>query len=123
MSVSVSNVDVSHFERRLRDRMAELRGEIESVRARKAEEPFERIAGEAPDAVDSAVATVTFDAENAEIRRDEAELREIDEALGRIAAGSYGICLRCGRPLEHARLEEEHEKEEKLRPTPPPRRP
>ncbi len=32
-------------------------------------------------------------------------LREIDEALKRIANGSYGICESCGRPIARARLE------------------
>lgn len=32
-------------------------------------------------------------------------LREIDEALTRIAQGTYGICERCGEPIPYARLE------------------
>lgn len=32
-------------------------------------------------------------------------LREIDEALNRIAAGTYGICKQCGEPIPRARLE------------------
>ncbi|MBM3314555.1 hypothetical protein FJY71_01750 [candidate division WOR-3 bacterium] len=32
-------------------------------------------------------------------------LREIDEALRRIAAGTYGVCAGCGRPIPRARLE------------------
>jgi RNA polymerase-binding transcription factor DksA len=47
----------------------------------------------------------TLDTENAEIRHDEDELREIEEALGRVSAGGYGVCRRCGQCLEPARLE------------------
>jgi RNA polymerase-binding transcription factor DksA len=126
MTVVVSHADLPYFERRLRERMEELRREVEAANARKIDESFTRVAGEVPDAVDSSVANVALDTGNAEIRRDSAELREVDEALGRVAAGSYGICLRCGQSLQHARLEaypaasrhadcqEAHERELKL---------
>ncbi len=32
-------------------------------------------------------------------------LREIDEALNRLASGTYGICESCGEPIPLARLE------------------
>jgi RNA polymerase-binding protein DksA len=32
-------------------------------------------------------------------------LREIDAALGRIEAGTYGTCQSCGKPVEPERLE------------------
>ncbi|MFC1763645.1 TraR/DksA family transcriptional regulator, partial [Planctomycetota bacterium] len=32
-------------------------------------------------------------------------LQEIDEALGRITEGSYGICMGTGKPIRLARLE------------------
>ncbi|MGB9742160.1 MAG: TraR/DksA family transcriptional regulator [candidate division WOR-3 bacterium] len=32
-------------------------------------------------------------------------LREIDDALARIASGTYGMCERCGEPIPRARLE------------------
>lgn len=32
-------------------------------------------------------------------------LAEVDRALGRIDAGSYGSCERCGKPIDPARLE------------------
>ena len=31
-------------------------------------------------------------------------IEEIDEALGRIADGTYGQCARCGKPLDEERL-------------------
>lgn len=33
------------------------------------------------------------------------QLVEIDAALTRLEAGEYGICLRCGQPIEEGRLE------------------
>lgn len=32
-------------------------------------------------------------------------LNEVDEALGRMEAGTYGICTNCGKPISPARLE------------------
>lgn len=32
-------------------------------------------------------------------------VQEIDAALGRIAAGAYGTCARCGRPIPEERLD------------------
>jgi DnaK suppressor protein len=126
MTICVSHADLPYFERRLHERMDELRREVEAANARKIDESFTRIAGEVPDAVNSSVANVALATANAGIRRDTAELRELDEALGRIAAGSYGICLRCGQPVElarldaypsasrHAQCQEAHENELKL---------
>lgn len=33
------------------------------------------------------------------------ELRQVDDAIERLDAGTYGICARCGRPIPAARLE------------------
>ena len=35
----------------------------------------------------------------------EARLLEVDAALARIDAGTYGVCRICGEKIEHARLE------------------
>jgi len=126
MTRKAAHVDGPYFERHLRARMDVLRSEMARIRARKREEPATRMAGEAPDAVDQSMVAVAIETESAQLQRDETELREIDEALGRIATGSYGICLRCGQPIERARLEasptakrhaqcqEAHEREVKL---------
>lgn len=36
---------------------------------------------------------------------DSAELRQIDAALARVAAGEYGFCVKCGAEIGVARLE------------------
>lgn len=33
------------------------------------------------------------------------ELRQVDEAVARLDAGSYGLCAECGRPIPKGRLE------------------
>ncbi len=41
----------------------------------------------------------------AQLERDLHELGEVDAALERIQAGTYGFCLRCGKPLDRERLQ------------------
>jgi DnaK suppressor protein len=105
MSAQMSSLDLQRFEQRLRGRMDELRSEIGEARERRSSERYTQLAGEAHDAGDDSVANLTVDMTSADIRRDQEEFKELDEALGRISAGSYGICLRCGQPIEPARLE------------------
>jgi DnaK suppressor protein len=38
-------------------------------------------------------------------RQAEEHLAEVDAALARLEAGTYGTCERCGRPIEAARLD------------------
>lgn len=33
------------------------------------------------------------------------ELGQVDDALARLEAGTYGVCARCGKPIPAARLE------------------
>ena len=51
--------------------------------------------------------TLTFEWQQAEGARaaHQAELRELDAALTRVADGSYGICASCGLPIPHDQLE------------------
>jgi len=41
----------------------------------------------------------------AQLERDRHELVEVDAALERVAVGTYGFCLRCGKPMDRARLQ------------------
>jgi RNA polymerase-binding transcription factor DksA len=52
-------------------------------------------------------ATIAFEREQLTAFRAAAELRvaELDAALGRVAAGSYGVCEVCGRSIDESRLE------------------
>jgi hypothetical protein len=50
-------------------------------------------------------ATGATGAVNPQLERNLHELREIDVALERIDVGAYGLCMRCGKPVDRARLE------------------
>jgi len=51
--------------------------------------------------------TETFERERdtSVLQRVEAQLAEIDAALARLGAGTYGVCELCGRPIGDERLE------------------
>ena len=52
-------------------------------------------------------ATETFERERdlSILQHIEAEMHEVDDALQRLDAGTYGRCQACGRPIEPERLE------------------
>ena len=89
---------VPHFERLLRDRKAFLEANLQKYEA-SLERP------KSADFEDGAT-----ERENDEVIEGlglsgQAELRQIEAALSRVAAGSYGICVKCGEEILEARLE------------------
>ncbi len=56
-------------------------------------------------ATEASAASGMTGAANPQLERDLHELRELEAALRRIDAGTYGSCLRCGKPMDRARLE------------------
>ena len=102
--MTLSPVQLEGLERRLRQREQELRAEMQELAHRSTEERFTRIASEVPDTEDAALADVVIDVNNASIQRDAQELKSIEEALARLAAGTYGLCFRCGNPIPPERL-------------------
>ena len=93
------------FGDRLRAMAQELRSEIRATLLRADAEQYARIAGEVHDAEDDALADLLVDVGMAEITRDVEELRDVEAALRRIAAGTYGVCVNCAEPIAHERLE------------------
>jgi RNA polymerase-binding transcription factor DksA len=89
----------------LLERGRQLRADIERERG-KYDADREAVRTETVrDPGDASVADVTMDTDLAEIQRDVAELDDINAALARVAAGTYGTCVDCGRPIEPGRLE------------------
>lgn len=60
----------------------------------------------ADDEHDPEGATIAFEREQVAtlVRQTRDHLAEIDAALGRLEAGSYGTCERCGGPIDPERL-------------------
>jgi RNA polymerase-binding protein DksA len=87
-------------EERRRDIIAELQRDVEKARGQQ----YRDLAGPAPDAGDASVADLISDLENAEVTRDVAELRALEQALSRMTDGSYGVCVQCGGEIALERL-------------------
>ena len=92
---------------RLRERAAQLRGEIQHTLERSSDETHARVAEQARDLEDDSFSNLVVDVNLAEIDRDADELRRIDGALARINEGSYGLCESCGQEIPAARLQAE----------------
>jgi RNA polymerase-binding protein DksA len=70
------------------------------------EETGELVSGSADQHMaDTATETVDREIDYTLEEHDERLLQAIDAALGRIDAGTYGICVNCGRPIAPERLE------------------
>lgn len=85
-------------------RRTALHADIRREVARARGEPYSEVAGSVSDAGDQSVADLVADIDQAEISRDVAELRELEAAEERMAAGSYGVCADCGEDIPLARL-------------------
>ena len=95
----------SALEARLRARQRELRTDV-AAKLRTQEDP--RLIGlrnRMEDTDDWAAADAMAAQDIAQVSHDLAELTQVEQALARIADGSYGECLDCGRPIPHARLQ------------------
>lgn len=89
----------------IEQRYESLSAEIHQDAARSREQSYGELAGSAPDSGDSGVADLISDLGNAELDRDLTELRQLDAARDRIAAGSYGTCVDCSGEIEFDRLQ------------------
>jgi DnaK suppressor protein len=86
-------------------RVAALRADIARELRKYDDERFGLLATNVSDSAELAIADVIGDLYLAEIDRDVSELREVENALKRITAGTYGTCVDCAQPIDPLRLE------------------
>jgi DnaK suppressor protein len=100
----VSKLDTNHFRARLEELRSELQGQDEAL----------PIGGDEDESTDGSAGqhyaddgTDTFLRERNLALRDNAAdlLAQVDGALKRIEAGTFGTCENCGRPISAERLE------------------
>jgi RNA polymerase-binding transcription factor DksA len=98
-------VDIEVARQRLQAERARLESLREKLRIRESEteELGELSSVDSP----AELGTETFERELqvTTLTMVEDELREVDDALRRLADGTYGMCEVCGRPIEEARLQ------------------
>jgi len=79
--------------------------EIRSVAERSIDDRLQQaLAGRAADQLDEALAEIWQRSDHAIIRQNIQDMRDIETARGRIAAGTYGVCTECGREIGVDRL-------------------
>ncbi len=100
----LTDVERRQIESLLVERRAALLLEIRQDVARSRDDTFSALAGEVHDTGDEASAALLADTENAETSRDLRELRALEQAVSRLAKGSYGICLDCRDDIPFERL-------------------
>jgi len=82
-----------------------LMDEIRQGLARAGDERYARLLGEVHDRGDESVADLLSDLQAAEVTRDVGEVRDIEGAQARIAAGRYGRCIDCEAEIGYPRLQ------------------
>lgn len=83
-------------------RQTELRAEVRAVQLARQDAQTE--SPEVRDLKDGAELMQRQQTEDFQAARDLQELQDVDDALGRLEAGSYGDCAGCGEAIAAARL-------------------
>lgn len=97
--------EIAHLDRVLEERQRALRAEIRELLLQSDEQHHRELAGMVSDVGDESVANLVADLDAAFIDRHVHELREVEAARARLAAGTYAICADCGGGVEYERLE------------------
>lgn len=98
------SLNSEEFEKLLKERRRAIWEDVRRELEKHEDQQFTDLIQQGADPDDRSVADHLVDLNLSEINRDVDELRAIDYALGRIEAGSYGICQSCGRPIGRERL-------------------
>ncbi len=104
MEQVLTDEQLNEFRKILKRHYWQIREEIRQELLRSDEERFIELAGRVHDPEEEAVADLLVDLNLASIDRHIQELREIDDALIRIANGTYGICIDCEQAIGISRL-------------------
>jgi RNA polymerase-binding transcription factor DksA len=97
---------VAALRRRLRAERASVGTEVAALVVERRRLVEATTAANADDEHDPEGATIAFECAQADALRGQAERRlaDLDDALGRLDAGTYGICETCRRPIAADRL-------------------
>ena len=88
------------YERRLRGMLDTLRDESQDE-----VQTLATFADQRGDSGDEAAEEATLDVDLEALDVSQSRRVQVERALERVAAGTYGRCVTCGRPIEHERLE------------------
>jgi DnaK suppressor protein len=104
----MSAIDTDRFRERLLEERKRVEAAIQYLREEhpgSLEDEIEESVGSENHLADSATATLDRELDYTLEENSEQVLAEIDDALGRIEAGTFGTCRTCGEPIAPERLE------------------
>jgi len=88
-----------------RTRLEETRRAAQDLVSGTTEEAVQELATYDQHLADQGTETFERERDTSVLQRVEAQLREVDDALARLDAGTYGRCEICGKEIAEARLE------------------
>jgi len=100
----LTDAELASLVTRLRERRAELRAEIRAHLGAGTDTGIVGLSSVPTETDDWGVGDELAARDIAEARQQLAALADVDAALSRAAAGSYGECVDCGEPIAAARL-------------------
>jgi len=100
----LTDIQVRELKKMLDDRVVERREEVRQELLNTDDQTYIELAGQVHDLGEASVADLLVDLQLAEIDKHIREIRDIDAALMRIAAGRYGLCKDCKSTISFERL-------------------
>ena len=100
----LTSAERTALEKRLRERQQALRAEIRAHLGGGTDTGIVGLSSVPTETDDWGVGDELAARDIAEARQQLAALADVEGALGRMAAGSYGECIDCGEPIATARL-------------------
>lgn len=104
MTTRATSTSHAALKERLQAQFDALREEVRRELLASDNERYIELAGRVHDPGDESVAALLVDVNLAVIDRHIEAIREIEAALLRLARGTYGRCVDCGRPIAPERL-------------------
>lgn len=104
MNHELSPWQLTTLESRLRHRLEELHSTLRQHLAKSDDDRTRLLADRVRDLEDESVTDLLIDVDLAEVDREVAEVREVEAALGRIRAATYGVCVSCSQGIPYDRL-------------------
>ena len=95
---------IRDFKNVLDERFFEVREEVRLELLDSDDQTYIKLAGQVHDIGEASVADLLVDLQLADIDRHINEIRDIDAALMRIAAGTFGVCSHCKAMISVERL-------------------
>jgi len=101
----LSDKDLKQFEERFLSRRDELRRIIHDELLATQREEFVELAGQVHDSGDESIAELLIGIDLAGRQRELDEMQDVEAALERIAAATFGVCMDCGEDIGRSRLD------------------